>query len=108
MIADGGGREVSMDKQISDQIARTKRALGAGSARLKDAFRRIEERIRRETEIIKAETAAGRSPLPEVDFRAVKDDKVPEAIKDAIRRRGFAVIRGVYPRAQAEDWNQEL
>ena len=68
-----------MDQQIKDQIVKTKRVLGAGSSRLKEAFRRIEDRIRRETEIIKAETAAGRSPLPEVDFKTVKDDKVPDA-----------------------------
>jgi hypothetical protein len=97
-----------MDQQIKDQIVKTKRALGAGSSRLKEAFRRIEDRIRRETEIIKAEIAARRSPLPEVDFKTVKDDKVPEATRNAIRRRGFAVIRGVYPKAQAEEWNEEL
>lgn len=97
-----------MDQTVKELIVKTKRTLGAGSAKLKDAFRRIEDRIKREADNIRSETSAGRSPLPEVGFQAVKDDKVPEATKNEIRRRGFAVIRGVYPPALTGEWNDEL
>jgi hypothetical protein len=97
-----------MDQSVRESIIKAKRALGAGSSKLKEAFRRIEDRIRKETDIIRKEVAAGRSPLPELDFTAVKNDKVSEAAKNEIRRRGFAVIRGVYPHGLAEEWNEEL
>ncbi|HEY7750212.1 MAG TPA: YbiU family protein [Aestuariivirgaceae bacterium] len=97
-----------MDQQIKDKIIVAKRALGAGSAKIKDAFRRIEDRIKRETDKIQSEVSARRSPLPEVDFSAVQNSTVSEKTKNDIRHRGFAIIRGVFPRAQAEAWNDEL
>jgi hypothetical protein len=97
-----------MDPSVKESIVKTKRALGAGSPTLEDAFRRIEDRIRREVDVIRKEQASGRSPLPEVAFQAVKDSKVSEAAKNDIRKRGFAVIRGVFPRSLAEEWNDEL
>jgi hypothetical protein len=97
-----------MDQPVRESIVKTKRALGAGSAKLKEAFQRIEGRIEREAADIQTQVAAGHSPLPEVDFSAVKDDRVSETTKNEIRRRGFAVIRGVYPPALAAEWNEEL
>jgi Protein of unknown function (DUF1479) len=97
-----------MDQSVRESIIKTKHALAAGSQKLKEAFRRIEDRIRNETDIIRKEVASKRSPLPEVDFSAVKNDKVSEATKNEIRKRGFAVIRGVYSRQLAEEWNDEL
>jgi hypothetical protein len=97
-----------MDPSVKESIVKTKHALGAGSPTLKDAFRRIEDRIKREVDIVRKQQASGRSPLPEVEFQAVKEEKVSEAAKNEIRQRGFAVIRGVFPRSLAEEWNDEL
>ena len=97
-----------MDTSVQELIARTKRALGAPSPQLEEAFRRIEAHIKREADVIQKEVAAGRSPLPEVEFKAVKEDSVSQAMRKEIRRRGFAVIRGVFPRGKAETWNEEL
>jgi len=97
-----------MDEAIRQAIRETKRKFKAGSSELEDAFVRIDDRIRREADAIQSEAAKGRSPLPEIDFRAVRGGKVTDAQKDAVRKRGFAVIRGVYSRSQAEEWNDEL
>src|SRR5262245_43103776 len=97
-----------MDQSVKETIAKTKRALGASSAKLKDAFRRLEDRIKREAEIIQEVVASGRSPLPEVEFASVKAGKVADDKLGEIRKRGFAIIRGVFPRTQAEEWNEEL
>jgi len=97
-----------MDQSVREEIVKTKQALGAGSPVLKDAFRRVEDKIRREADLIQKELASGRSPLPEVEFAAVKSGKVSEPAKNEMRKRGFAIIRGVFPRAQAEQWNEEL
>ena len=71
-----------MDQAVRDEIVKTKRALGAGSPALKDAFRRAEDRIRRESDLVQKEVAAGRSPLPEVDFSAVKEGRVADGARE--------------------------
>ena len=97
-----------MDDTIKDEIRKTKRRLAAGSPQLKAAFERITERIKRETDTIQSSLAGGRSPLPEVDFKAVVAGNVADAAKNEIRKRGFAIVRGVYPGSQAAAWNDEL
>ena len=97
-----------MDETIISEIRKTKRQLEAGSPQLKAAFERITERIRREADTIQSSLAGGRSPLPEVDFKAVAAGTVSDAAKNEMRKRGFAIVRGVYPGSQAEAWNDEL
>jgi hypothetical protein len=38
----------------------------------------------------------------------IRDGKVSDATKADIRRRGAAVVRNVFPRTQAEAWNQQI
>lgn len=97
-----------MDEDIRQQIIAAKKTLRAGAADLKAAFRDVEDAMKIEADIIRGETAKGWSPIPQIDFASLRDDKVSGETKDLIRRRGTAVIRGVFPRAQAEDWNEEL
>jgi hypothetical protein len=97
-----------MDEAIKDEIRKTKRRLKAGSPDLKAAFDRITERIRREVDTIQSNVASGRPALPETDFKAVAAGTVAEATRNEMRKRGFAIVRGVYPRSRAEAWNDEL
>jgi hypothetical protein len=62
----------------------------------------------RDVDVIRQNAAKGRSNLPEIDFKAIQSDSVSQSSIDAIRRTGTAIIRGVFPRQQAEDWNAEL
>ncbi len=45
---------------------------------------------------------------PEIAYADIAAGRVSESAVAAIRRTGTAVIRGVFPRAQAEAWNEEL
>ncbi len=68
----------------------------------------IEADLRTEVDEIAALKARGEPAIPEIDYRLVHEGKVSDATKAQIRRRGAAVIRNVFPRAQAEAWNQSI
>ncbi|NIA69820.1 DUF1479 family protein [Pelagibius litoralis] len=72
------------------------------------AFAKLSEAMRREVESLLNEEAKEGSAVPQIDFAAVQGGKVSDAQRRQIRRRGAVVIRGVFPRARAEAWNQEI
>ena len=84
----------SKKQQVRRKIEDIERALGE-----------IEADLRAEVEEIAQRRAAGKSIVPELDYQLVRDGKVTDAAKAEIRRRGVAVVRNVFPRAQAEAWN---
>ena len=57
---------------------------------------------------VQAERAAGRGVVPELDYKSISEGSVPEATRQAIRRSGCAVMRGVFPAAQADAWFDEV
>ncbi|WP_119301215.1 DUF1479 domain-containing protein [Dongia deserti] len=68
----------------------------------------IEADLHAEVDDIATRRAAGKPVIPEIDFAEVRAGKVSDATKAEIRRRGTAVIRNVFPRSQAEAWNDEI
>lgn len=96
-----------MDETIGDYIRETKRRLRA-SQDVKSAFSEVRDHIRRDVEAIRDNADKGRSSIPELDFRAIRSGGVPASAVEAIRKTGTAIIRGVFPRQMAEDWNAEL
>ena len=46
--------------------------------------------------------------VPELSYSAIKNGKVSDADIAQIRQRGCLIVRGVFDREQAEDWNDEL
>jgi hypothetical protein len=93
---------------VRDDIVAFKRAMAERRPALKQAFAELEDHVRREADEIQADAAAGRDVIPQIDFAAIRDGRVTDAFREAVRRRGCAIIRGVFPRAQIEAWNQEL
>jgi hypothetical protein len=96
-----------VDQTIIDYIRETKSYLRSKQD-VKAAFSAIKDQTMRDVDVIRQNAAKGRSNLPEIDFKAIQSDSVPQSSIDAIRRTGTAIIRGVFPRQQAEDWNAEL
>ena len=45
----------------------------------------------------------GRPVVPEVEYGAIRDGRVPEETRQAIRRTGTAVVRGVFPRTSSDE-----
>lgn len=96
-----------MDDEIRTYIKATKQRLRSLQD-VKAAFADVRERTLRDVEAIAERAATGQSTIPELGYDHIRDGKVSDAQRAAIRDSGSAIIRGVFPRQQAEDWNAEL
>ncbi len=77
-------------------------------ADVKQAFADCRSAIMRDVDAIQTDHQKGQRVIPEIAFSAILDETVrPTQIAD-IRKRGCAIIRGVFDQAQATDWNAEL
>lgn len=88
-------------------ITATKRKLRS-LADTKVAFATVRDAMLREVEVIRAAQSAGRQVVPEISYAAIREDGVDDAVRQEIKRRGCVVVRGVFDRAQAEEWNDEI
>jgi hypothetical protein len=68
----------------------------------------VEADLRAEVDEIATRRARGEAIIPELDYRLVREGKISDAAKAEVRRRGTAVVRNVFPRAQADAWNQAV
>lgn len=50
----------------------------------------------------------GEAVWPVVEFSDLLDGSVPLGSRQAISRRGCVVVKGTFPRSQAEDWDSQL
>ena len=98
---------IRVDK-IGEHIKALKQELRAKLPDRKKVMAEVEDEIKREVDEIAAVRAKGGNVVPVLDFKEVEAGRVSEATRAELRKRGVAVVRGVYPRAQAEAWNAEL
>ena len=96
-----------MEDNIKDYIRQTKSHL-KGLTDQTVNFARIRDDIRREAEVVREAAEQGKSVIPELDYATIQSGAVTEAQTAEIRRRGCAVIRGVFPKAQVNEWNDEI
>ena len=99
---------VEMDRDVRDQIVAFKQKMAPRRQELAKAFGEVRDHIARQADQIRNDQAAGRSVIPEVDYADIADNRVSVDTVDAIRRTGCAIVRGVYPETQANDWFAEL
>jgi len=64
--------------------------------------------MRADVEEIAGLRARSEAIIPEIDYADVRAGKISDATKAEIRRRGAVVVRNVFPRAQAEAWNEAV
>jgi hypothetical protein len=93
---------------LAATIRATKRELREQLPDVERVFAEVEEHVRREVEDVVAARARGLPVVPEIDFAAIRSGGVPEAATRDIRRRGAAIVRGVFPREQAAAWNDAI
>jgi hypothetical protein len=93
---------------VADRIVAFKRSLAPRREALKRAFDEVKDHVRRAADAIRADMACGRPVVPEIDYRDIRSGSVPEGTRQAIRRTGCAVVRGVFPASVASDWFAEL
>ena len=89
-------------------IREMKKSLRAQIGNVQDAFDRISARIASRLEEIDALKAAGKPVWPEIALRDIADGQVTDAQREAVRRRGCAVIRRHFPREQALAWDRDM
>ena len=94
--------------KLPDLIRDRKRQIRLQIPNIDYVLSEIEADLRREVETIATARERDEPVIPELDYKLVRDGKVPEAVKAEIRRRGTAVVRNVFPRGQAEAWNQQI
>jgi hypothetical protein len=75
---------------------------------LKRAYAGVTDFVRRAADTIRTDVAAGRDVVPEIHYHDITNSKVPETARQAIRKTGCAVVRGVFPDTLARDWFAEL
>lgn len=93
---------------VNEAIVAFKGEMAGRSGELKRAFDETRDHVRREVDAIQAAAAAGQGVIPEIAYSDIDNGSVSESVRQAIRRRGCAIIRGVFPEAQANDWFAEL
>ena len=93
---------------VADQIVAFKRSLAPRREALKRAFGEVTDHVRRAVDAIRADVARGRPVVPEIDYGDIRSGSVSEESRQAIRRTGCAVVRGVFPVSVASDWFAEL
>lgn len=71
-------------------------------------FATCRDAMRREVEALHNLTAKGQTVVPEVSYSAINNGAVSDDDIATIRQRGCVIVRGVFERQQAEDWNNEL
>ena len=88
-------------------ITKTKQELKA-QANVSRSFASVRDAVRGSVEHITNMQAKSQPVVPEVSFESVSNGSVSAADIRQIKQRGCVIIRGVFPRSTAEDWNAEL
>ena len=96
------------EDDVRDQIIAVKRRLASNREALKRGYLSVKDHVRRAADNIRRKVAAGRTVVPELEYRDIRTDKVPETVRQSIRTSGCAVVRGVFPASVASDWFAEL
>jgi hypothetical protein len=104
MATGGRATAAGTDFDVSDQIIAFKRKLAPRREALRRAYASVKDHITRAVDIIRNEVAAGHPVVPELDYRDIRNNTVPEAHRQSIRKTGCTVLRGVFPADLARDW----
>ncbi|MBX6321868.1 MAG: DUF1479 family protein [Rhodospirillaceae bacterium] len=93
---------------VAAAIRATKREIRAGLGDVRAVFAQVEDWLKREVDAVHEAMTRDGSAVPCIDYAAIRDERVPAAVIDLVRRRGCVVVRGVFPRPQAEAWDAEI
>src|ERR1700682_5219882 len=97
MAIGGQAPAVGPEFDVRDQIIAFKRKLAPRREALKRAFADVKDHISRAVDVIRREVAAGRAVVPELNYSDIRNNTVPEALRQSIRKTGCTVVRGVFP-----------
>ncbi|MDT3411465.1 DUF1479 domain-containing protein [Kosakonia cowanii] len=89
-------------------IRQMKQALRAQIGDVQQLFDQLSARISERVEEIKAIKARGESVWPQLNYADLANERVTEAQRALIKRRGCVVIKGHFPREQALGWDRAM
>src|SRR5882762_5920372 len=104
MAIGGSAAATGAEFDVRDQIIAFKRKLAPRRDALKRAYADVKDHISRAVDIIRKDVAAGRAVVPELNYRDIKNNTVPESFRQSIRKTGCTVVHGVFPADLARDW----
>ncbi len=93
---------------VANPIVAFKRSMAQRREALRHAFDEVKDHVSRAVDAIREDIACGRPVVPEIDYGDIRRGSVSEESRQAIRRTGCAVVRGVFPVSVASDWFAEL
>ncbi|MEL7212850.1 MAG: YbiU family protein [Pseudomonadota bacterium] len=96
-----------MDQELKDYIRATKAHL-RGLTDVKAAFKDVSDAMMQEVATICEAQDNGESVIPEIQYADIESGAVSDDQIAALKHRGCAIVRGVFPRAQAEAWNRQI
>lgn len=70
-------------------------------------FRTLSAALEREVAAVQEEAGRG-GAVPELHYRELATGAVPTELGERIRRRGCAVVRGVFPASRIATWNEQI
>ena len=88
-------------------ISEAKKSLN-GNGNVAARFASCRSQICKSVESITDLQAQGKTVVPELAFSTLAEDKISQESIHQIRERGCVIVRNVFDRQQAEDWNSEL
>ncbi len=98
----------TVEVDVRDQIVAFKRKLAPNRDALTRAYADVKDHINRAVERIARDVDAGRSVVPELEYRDIQAGTVSEDVRRSIRSSGCAVIRGVFAASLAREWFEEI
>ena len=89
-------------------IRETKLALRKALPTYREVFLEVEADIRRQADVIAQQRTRGESVIPELSYADIAATSVSDETIALIKARGACVVRGVFSREQATQWDQDI
>jgi hypothetical protein len=90
------------------RIAAGKKELRRALPGYAKAFAGLNAAVETEINELAARAADGERVIPEIGYADLAAGRVPRAFPGLVRRRGCVIVRGVFPRPQAEAWDADI
>ncbi|WP_250536840.1 DUF1479 domain-containing protein [Caballeronia sp. AZ10_KS36] len=89
-------------------IRQAKKQLRAALPNYREVFAEVEESIGAEAKRIAAQRDRGENVIPEIQFSDITEQRVTAEQIALVKSRGACVIRNVFPRAQVQQWDDDI
>jgi hypothetical protein len=92
---------------VDATVVRVKAELGKKVPDVEARFRTLSAQLEREVAAVVQESRDG-GAVPDLHYRDLAGGSVPTELADRIRRRGCAVVRGVFSASRIAAWNDQI